>query len=309
MRRRSESGQATVEWVGLVLLVALVLVAILALAGARLPGADLARAIAARIACAISFDDACAREPELVAEYGIEVATLAADHAPELVYEPGERQLPVDFRDCREVECALGPASGPISRTVTGLPAAAFVHVVDCREGALAASEQAGYDCSGDREGNLYLQYWFYYPDSSTLEELPGDIGYHRDDWESYGVRIGPDGTHARASSHHGYNHTKSVANWGSDAGIGPLKTATEAVGLRERNGWGEATTRLYVSAGSHAGNAAERHEDPPQRWTPPTRLRLLPLEPVATTEAVTQFAVSPPWRKAVYTNPEAEGT
>jgi hypothetical protein len=309
MVRRGERGQATVEWVGLVLLVSLALVAALALAGARLPGGDLARAIAARIACAISFDKACGRDPELVAAYGLEVATLAADHVPELVYELGERQLPVDFRSCREVECALGPETGSISRTAAGLPAIAFVHVVDCRPGSLAAAREAGYDCAGDCGGNLYIQYWFYYPDSSTLEQLPGDIGYHRDDWESYGVRIGPGGTQARASSHHGYNHTKSRANWGADAGIGPLKDAAEAVGLRERNGWGPATTRLYVSAGSHAGNAAERHLAQPQRWTPPSRLRLLPIEPVAAEQSETPFAVSPPWRKAVYNDPEAEGT
>jgi hypothetical protein len=28
----------------------------------------------------------------------------------------------------------------------------------------------AGADCSGRRRGNLYLQYWFYYPGSATAE-------------------------------------------------------------------------------------------------------------------------------------------
>lgn len=309
MGRRGEHGQAAVEWIGLLALVALLLLGVLALAGARLPGADLAGAIAARIACALSFADACEREPELVAQYGAEVAQLAADHAPELVYEEGEHELPVDFRHCREVECALGPESGPIARTDSGLPVVAFVHVMDCRIEARAASKEAGYDCSGERKGSLYVQYWFYYPDSSTLEELPGDAGYHQDDWESYGVRIGPDGTHARASSHHGYNYAKGPANWPSDAGIGVLTDATEAVGLRDKGGWGPETSRIYVSEGSHAGNVSDDGVGDLQRWTPGSRLLLIPIEPLADSESTTPFAVTPPWLKAVYTDPEAEGT
>ena len=53
----------------------------------------------------------------------------------------------------------------------------AFVHVVDCR--AERRERPAGADCSGDRAGNLYIQYWTYYADSATLRGVPivGDEG------------------------------------------------------------------------------------------------------------------------------------
>jgi hypothetical protein len=134
-----------------------------------------------------------------------------------------------------------------------------------------------------------------------------GEEGYHHDDWESVQFRIGPDGTvDERASSHHGYNHGQEVANWGSDAGIGPLEDAAEAVGLRPHNGWGAETHILLISGGSHAGNVdgVPRIE----RLTPRNRVHLIPLEGIA---AVSQahFTISPPWRKQAWRDPEAEGT
>ena len=91
------------------------------------------------------------------------------------------RALPVDYRSCREDACAEGAESGPVSESLDGEPVTAFVHVVDCRDGA--ASE--GYDCAGDRAGRLYLQYWLYYPGSATARALLGDAGAHPDDWET----------------------------------------------------------------------------------------------------------------------------
>ncbi|HET6997416.1 MAG TPA: hypothetical protein VFI03_02415 [Solirubrobacterales bacterium] len=185
----------------------------------------------------------------------------------------------------------------------------AFVHVVDCRAGEAEGSEADGANCSGSRRGNLYIQYWLYYADSATLRGVPvvGEEGYHRDDWESVQIRIGPDGSiDQRASSHGGYNYGRSVANWGSDAGFGPLREAAEAIGGRETNGWGSETGLLLVSGGSHAGNVAGiPHVD---RFTPGRRVHLIPLESIAATDR-TAFAVSPPWRKRVWRDPEADGT
>jgi hypothetical protein len=174
---------------------------------------------------------------------------------------------------------------------------------------AADASEAGGAECSGSRAGNLYIQYWLYYSDSATLRGIPvvGSEGYHRDDWESVQFRIGPDGdVDERASSHHGYNHGQEVVNWGSDAGIGPLKDAAEAVGLRPRNGWGPETHILLVSGGSHAGNVdgVPRIE----RLTPRNRVQLIPLEDIAAASTA-RFTISPPWRKQVWRDPEAEGT
>ena len=62
----------------------------------------------------------------------------------------------------------------------------------------------------------------------------------------------------------------------------------------------------LLVSGGSHAGNAAGiPHVD---RFTPGRRVHLIPLEPIAATDAST-FAINPPWLKKVWRDPEAEGT
>lgn len=230
------------------------------------------------------------------------------EHAPTIVYERGMRALPVDFRRCRNTRCADGAASGLIWRSRAGEPVAAFVHVVDCRDSAGDGDHALGVDCSGDRAGNLYLQYWLYYPDSATLRHLPvvGKKGTHADDWESFQVRVGSDGeAYVRASSHHGYNYELGAANWGSDAGIDPLREVTEMVGLRPEGGWGPNTGRLYVSGGSHAGNA--KGDDAVNRLTPRGRLRLIPLEPLASEDH--RFAVTPPWLKPVWTDPESNGT
>ncbi len=138
---------------------------------------------------------------------------------------------------------------------------------------------------------------------------IAGPKGFHEDDWEGVQIRIGPDGrVDQRASSHHGYNHAQSLANVGSDAGIGPLTGAAETVGARPRNGWGPETRLLVVSGGSHAGNANGFLRI--DRVTPGRRVHLVSLEPVAEEEGgAYRFAVSPPWRKAVWRDPEADGT
>lgn len=304
----SERGQGTVEWVGTVCVVSLLLVALIAV-GVRVPGDGLARALAQKLLCAVSLADGCGDEPAMIAAYGTEVGDLIRDHVPTLAFEEGSRALPVDFRRCRSTRCGDGAAEGLVYRTDRGLPATAFVHVVDCREGERADSEAVGARCSGSRAGNLYLQFWFYYADSATLRDVPiaGDAGYHEDDWESVQFRLRPDGSvDQRASSHHGYNYELGVANWGSDAGIGPLEDLVEELGARAPNGWGPRTGLLLVSGGSHAGNAAGG--DRGDRFTPGRRVHLIPLEPIAAGDR-TSFAVSPPWRKKVWFDPEAEGT
>ncbi|HEY8083046.1 MAG TPA: hypothetical protein VIE64_05755 [Solirubrobacterales bacterium] len=305
----SERGQGTVEWVGLVAVVALLLAALVA-TGVRVPGAGLARAVASRILCAAAQAEHCGDEPTLIAAYGTEVGKLVRRHMPTLMFEEGSRALPVDFRHCRRPACADGTAPGLVLRSDSDLPVTAFVHVVDCRPGAVEGSEAAGADCSGSKAGNLYISYWTYYPESATLRGVPivGARGYHADDWESVQIRIGADGSASqRASSHHGYNADKSVTNWASDAGLGPLRDLAEAVGVRERGGWGPETRMLFVSGGSHAGNTGGAPEG--DRFTPGRRVHLIPLEPIALSSARLQFAVSPPWIKQVWRDPEAEGT
>jgi hypothetical protein len=314
-----ENGQGTVEWVGLVAVVALLLLA-LVVAGARVPGAELARALASRMLCAVAMADGCGDEPTLIATYGDEIGRLARRHMPTIMLERGSRALPVDFRRCRSTACGDGTPRGLVHRSDRGEHVTAFVHIVDCRSGSDREQLLGGdvmppappVDCSAPRDGNLYLQYWLYYADSATLRGIPiaGDAGYHHDDWESVDIRIGPDGrVDERASSHHGYNYAQSVANAGSDAGIEPLRDAAEAIGARPHDGWGPETRLLFVSGGSHAGNADGFLGDV-DRIVPGRRVHLVPLEPIAAAEGDEyRFAVSPPWRKKVWRDPEAAGT
>lgn len=306
--QRSERGQGTVEWVGALCVVGILMAGLVA-AGVRVPGTALAQAVASRILCAASIANDCGDEPALIAAYGTEVGGLVRRHMPSLLFERGSRAVPVDFRRCRSTTCGDAAEQGFIRRTDADLPVSAFVHVVDCRPEAVAQAEAEGADCSGPPAGNLYIQYWTYYADSATLRGVPivGDEGYHRDDWEGVQIRIRPDGSvDERASSHNGYNHSQGMANWGSDAGIGPLEDATEAVGLRPQNGWGPETHILLVSGGSHAGNAAGIPHI--ERLTPRNRVHLIPLEPIAKASQA-NFAITPPWLKRAWRDPEAEGT
>lgn len=282
------------EWVALVCLVALVLASVVALADLRRPAKALAEAVAAKIACAAGLGDPCESQAEaLAAAYGERLARLVGEHAPTLRYEAGMAELPVDFRDCREDACARATRDGEVWRTDMGNRAVAFTHVIDCRASSRAEEAANAPDCSGSRAGNLYLQYWLYWPDSQT--DPWGERGYHADDWESFQVRIGGE-TVARASSHHSYNYRGGIANWPSDAGV------------VKKSGWGPFVGELHVSAGSHAGHVSG---DPDSgRFTPASRLRLVPLEPVAATgRDDDSFAVTPPWLKDVYSDPESKRT
>lgn len=282
---RAERGQATVEWVGLLLLAMLVLAAVLVTVGWRVVRTDLRDAVLANLICAVRLTEDCREEPELRADYGHEVAALLRANAPALLYEGGMTAMPVDYRRCRIDQCAAGAGEGTVLRTERGERAVAFTHVIDCRPGG----DAAGADCSAAR-GNLYLQYWFYYPGSATgegstplkgvIREASRAVGkptWHRDDWESWQIRIESDGRRfARASSHHGYG-----------------------------SGWVPSKDRIYVSGGSHAGQARAREVT---RTTKDDRLTLIPLREIARTDQ-TPFAVTPPWRKRVYLDPEYAGT
>jgi hypothetical protein len=295
--------------VGLLALVSAALAG-LVVAGVSVPGVALAREIGTRILCAAALADHCGDEPVLIAAYGSEVGEMVRRHMPWLLFEEGSKAVPVDFRRCRKAECGDGAERGFVKRTDAGLPVAAFVHVIDCRSQEMESTEAWGANCSGSREGNLYLQYWTYYADSATFRGVPvlGGAGYHPDDWEGVQIRIRPDGSvDERATSHEGYNQRPGpVGGWASDAGLDPVKHAEEAIGLRAGNGWGPETHLLVVAGGSHAGSTAGLPHF--ERLTPGSRVHLIPLEPIAATTSA-RFAINPPWRKRVWRDPEAEGT
>jgi hypothetical protein len=273
--------------------VALALAALAWVAGTGIPGFLLAKSIAGRIVCAVRLTEDCGFAPKLKAANGSELAALLQAHAPALLYEDGMTALPVDYRRCREDRCAAGPGDGVVARSSSGERPVAFTHAIDCRAEAEVATEAVGADCSGERAGNLYLQYFLYYPGSATGEgstPLKGPIRaaskaighstFHPDDWEAYMVRLGPAGRFARASSHSGYGR-----------------------------GWEPESGAYYISGGSHAGNAGGRRTRRTiSRTTKDHRLKLIPIETLAGRDSAS-FAVSPPWRKRVYFDPEYPGT
>ncbi len=272
----SERAQSTVEWIGLVFVVSSVLALLVSLAGLAGSAIALAATIKSKLACAVSLADDCGGgESALVSAYGPELAAEVAERTPRLVYEEGMRALPVDYRSCREDPCSMGAERGEVQSSDTGEPVTLFTRVIE-------------------RGGYLYLQYWAYYPGSNT--QVWGDRGHHADDWESMQLRVGPAGAEARASSHQGYNYAGGPGNWLSDAGV-----------THRSEVWGPSEGAYFISGGSHAGHASDDVE--PYRWTPGDDVRLVPLEPIATTDPDVDFAITPPWLKRVWSDPEYRGT
>jgi hypothetical protein len=307
---RGEHGQAAIEWTALLLVVSVVLVGALAAGVPRVDGRSFGGFLAHRLVCALKSgcDDG---DAALARAYGDRDAALLREHAPGIVYEPGEAQLPVDWRTCRSRRCADGPDDRELDvhRSRAGAPATAFTRIV-----------RAG--------GGTHLQYWLYFPDSNTavagsdavwnhspLRLLGTYPGFHRDDWEAYAVRIDRDGSvWARASSHRRWQGCKSRAC---------------------RNVWvrGEGWTR--VSRGSHAGHIPGKGRwslvrghrpgsrrvrigfrpalpgrDVRERTTTGEGLRLVPLETLDRDGYRSlDPEVLPPWRKPAYRQPESESS
>jgi hypothetical protein len=151
MRSRSQNGAATVEHIGLVVLIALlVLGAIAALMAA--PPTDEARRLGSqldrRIRCPARLPGPCWRDP-LTEAYGRPLAGLVRALAPQpkpVVGASGAPLLPVDFRYCRRESCAApGDRDG---LTASNRRVTAFTSVIDRRR-------------SGDE---VEVSYWLYRP-------------------------------------------------------------------------------------------------------------------------------------------------
>ena len=309
-----QRGQASTEWVAAVLCVALVLGGLGAGAG-RVDGRSYGGWLAHSIGCAVTRG--CAAQADaLRAAYGAD-AELVRRLAPSLVYEPGTHTLPVDFRDCRSHECSDAPDDPDLDAhrsTRGGHRATAFTHVIR-------------------RDGETFIQYWLYYPDSTSTAanaaaiwaaadrvargRLPPYPGFHDDDWESVQVRVGRDGrVSTRSSSHHGYQWCKQ---------------------RRCKDSWGPWTGWSRVSRGSHAGHVPTVVEHEPlvrrrgrmpglalrrrarpaipgidihERTSTGAGLRLVPIESVDTTAyRPLDPGITPPWRKRVFTDPLSDST
>jgi hypothetical protein len=152
--RRAERGSATIEQVGLILLVAAVFAAVIgfrAVSDDDSTGAGLGERIANRIACGPREPGSCRSHPAVEA-YGWPVARVLRAMAPfpASVQGPDGRGLvPVDFRYCRSPGCAVervGPQGDRL--TVSNRRVTLFTEVADRRQG----------------EGTVELTYWLYRP-------------------------------------------------------------------------------------------------------------------------------------------------
>jgi hypothetical protein len=329
VRISGEDGQASLEWIGVVLLVALSAAALSA-AAPLMDGRAFGGFLANHVVCAAT--GGChAAERALERAYGEDDAATVRELAPNLVYEPGERQLPVDWRECRRPSCANAPDDPSLDthESRARARATAFTHVIR-------------------RGRRLYLQYWLYYPNSNStlagsdriwerswilprvrdlVEGTPDYPGFHRDDWEGVFIRLDPDGSvWVRASSHGHFQGCK----WRSC-----------------RDEWIRPTGWVRVSRGSHSGHVPFRLEprprepdDPPipriprsipppgspsrpmrrvplipgrdlnERTTSGEGLRLIPLETRDTDRyRPLEPEVKPPWRKKAYSHPETNGS
>jgi hypothetical protein len=151
MRSRAERGAATVEHVGLVLLVALLIVGAVAAFVAAPPNEAAQRldtALQRKIRCPAALPEPCWQDP-LTEAYGRSVAgaVRALAPVPRAVAGPtGLPLLPVDFRYCRSESCAV-PGDRP-QLTASNRRVTAFSTVDDRR--------RAG--------GDVRITYWLYRP-------------------------------------------------------------------------------------------------------------------------------------------------
>lgn len=281
MDSSGQRGQASVEFIAVVSLVAIVFAAAITFVPV-VDGRPLGAAIARALVCAVKRD--CAAEGVALRHaYGDRDAQLVRANAPSIVYEHGTLTLPIDYRRCRAHRCSDAPDDHDLDATRAahgGAPATAFTHVVH-------------------RSGATYIQYWFYYPDSpSTFFHSHGllktlhihDPGFHPDDWEGYQVRIDAHGRKSvRATKHGGYTWCKGHI-WHNDC---------------ER--WGRPNGWTRVSRGSHAGHIPDMTEGNGlhERITAAPGLHLVPLETLPH-ESYTPLkgGIKPPWTKEVYSDP-----
>ena len=192
-----------------------------------------------------------------------------------------------------------------------------------CLGNASAQGTATAFTHVARKDGSTYLQYWLYYPDSTTTAANAAGLwnkalgsgypGHHPDDWESYMVRIDPSGqAFVRASSHHWYqgckhkecrNQWTPLTGWtrvsrGSHAGHIPLREHGGGIELSLEHG-ARVTPRTYTPA--YPG------VDLRERTTTAAGLRLVPVKSLVPGDL--GYEITPPWRKKVFRDPSSDST
>ena len=145
-----QRGAASVESIGLALLIVLLVAAVVAaaVAGPLEGGRELASTVGRKIRCATQLPGPCWRDPLTVA-YGRPLGGLVRAFAPSPAARPGPSGaglLPVDFRVCRRESCATSIGSPRV--TASNRRVTAFTSVRDRRR----------------LSGLVEVTYWLYRP-------------------------------------------------------------------------------------------------------------------------------------------------
>jgi hypothetical protein len=153
---KRQRGAASVEHVGLALLIALLMLGAVAALATGPPiekGRELGTSLARKLRCAPRLPGPCWRDP-LTEAYGRSVGGLVRALAPEPRVIGG--LVPVDFRHCRSESCAIqGPKPG---LTASNRRVTAFVSVEDRRAGG----------------GEVTVTYWEYRPTLGWVRKVVG---------------------------------------------------------------------------------------------------------------------------------------
>ncbi len=323
-----DHGQSAVEYVGLLLLVA-----VLFSAGIYL---GIGTWLGDKMSCVLLGRCREAHSNLLDPTYGAELAATVRRYTPGLEYAPGTYSLPTDFRDCRSLLCSGASGSGnSVTRTRAGQKVTAFTRVLDRR---------------GDG-GKLHIQYWLYYPETKRgnlgdeLEEFYKQYPWaegselalltkgkaklgkrvllseaddarrrwkktkvdtapartlarwlanrHRDSWQSYEVAIDRDG---RADQ-----RTTEISS--------VLKTNRYSHCLSSECRRSSHSSQWWVSVGKDTHEMRVEHRpETALRRTPDSKINLVPLESLSNSDLKTKFDQLPPWRRPVYRDPDDDG-
>jgi hypothetical protein len=153
MPQSGSRGTASVESAGLVALIALLVVAAVAAIASGGPvdrGRELASTLGRKIRCATQLPGPCWQDP-LTTAYGRALAGAVRALAP--IPATVDGLLPVDFRSCRSVSCAMpGDREG---LTASNRRVSLFVSVSDERRS----------------QGRVTITYWLYRPSLGWARE------------------------------------------------------------------------------------------------------------------------------------------
>ena len=323
-------------------MVAIAALAVLGLVARGLSVVGLAQAIATRLVCATDLSDACSAPGPLIAAYGPELAARVEENAPEIDYEEGMSdatgRLSLLPRRAVRRRPRRRRRRGHPTRASRLPPSSTWWTAGDPRPrdagraAPLRLLGRSGRESSTSSTGSTTR-------DSSTApwSDLPGSPGSHRDDWEGYQVRIGPQKpmpapprTTATTTAEARSTGPRTSASFRKPPGASPRATSTSRTAATPGTSTSRpgsvplrgvrTATRAAVGIAAAASQPATRfrsigrpsHLDgaaPPDPLDPRLRSRPDPHRVACPGGQERLFAIDPPWRKPVYSDPEDEGT